>query len=209
MYGPEVAADRLAARLRDRLPGQLAALADDLDAADGDLPPPALIEPHDRMRPLGIEEWPAVFVVVTGVAGVRSARRDDAGEAFAVRYPFRVYLWLRHESDTAVDLLRKRYVLAVREVLFARRALLAAELAANRTYLPDAAAGPYVDPLALREDYAPLALDDAGRTIAAAYLEAELLAAELVAAPPSLGTVDEGLVAAAADTAGIPPHPAL
>jgi hypothetical protein len=212
MLGPEAVADTLAARLTLKLPAHLAAVRAARGIAAADLPDPAIIEPHDRWR-IPLEEWPAVLVDVTALTRLTPARHsDDNSESYIARYPFRVFLWVRHEDDRDVDLLRKRYVLAVRHVLLSRRTLTDPVPAGGGTVEGFAGEGPVIDPLALTEDYGPLAQDDASRTIAPAYVAADALVIETIDPVTALGVVTTHRVTATAhspDTADLPPHPAL
>lgn len=203
MIGPEGAAQAVAERLAAALPGRLAELRTRYTVTAAELPDPALVEPHDRIR-RPLEDWPAVLVLVQQLARFTPTDRPSAGgETWVARYPFRVYLWLRAEDDVDVDLLRKRYVLAVREVLLARRSLMDTAGPAGDV--------PNVDPLALTEDYGPVALDENGNTIAAAYVAADILIAEEVTPLPELGTVNTTTVTVEHldPPAEPPPHPAL
>lgn len=187
MIGPEGAAQALTEQLEAQLPAKLAELRTRLTVEEADLPDPGLVEPHDRIR-RPIEAYPAVLVLVTGLGSLTPVDRPDSlPEVWVARYPFRIYLWLRGEYEDATDLLRKRYVLAVREVLLARRVLATAVQGDSGIRIP-AGDTPAIDPIALREDYSPIALDENGATVAAAYVEAACLIAESVEPDPVLGT---------------------
>lgn len=203
ILGPEAAAASLAARLADQLPTKLDELATRYEAEPATLPHPAVVAAHDRLR-LPVEDWPAVLVLVQELSRITPVDRpQDGGETWVGRYPFRVYLWLRGDDDAGVDLLRKRYVLAVREVLMARRSLIDPTSDAAGTATP-AGDVPVIDALALREDYGPVALSDAGATVAPAWVGADVLIAEEVPRLPDLGTANT----ITTDTTTLP-HPAL
>lgn len=193
MIGLEGAAEHLRAGLAARLPAKLTDLEERYELAAGALPHPKRYTAHE-LPAVGLEDWPTIMVVGTEtLPGWRHVDTTDAGAAvYAIRYRLRVFTFVRGDTFETTDLVRKRTVLAVREVLVERLAI-------------DADLG-FVDVTTIRESYSDVAPDpEAGATVAAAYTELELVLAEAADAPPPLGVI----AAFDLDTATLPPHPAL
>lgn len=208
MIGPEGAAEALTSYLAARLPDKLAAIRARLDVGEV-VPDPAVVEAHDRYR-LGVEEYPAVLVVVDTLSSFTvTGRGDDGSEQYVARHPFRAFVWVRAQDDRAADLLRKRYVLAVREVLLERRAVVDYRRDVNGTILHASSSTAVVDPLTLTEDYGPVAMDEAGGTLAPAFVSLDVLIGEQLDPPPPLGVMNTYAITGNVDTVGVPPHPAL
>lgn len=212
MRGPEGAAELAATLLATDLPPRLAALASRLEVDPALIPPPALVLPYDEPN-LALEDWPAVFVVVEELLTLAPAEvHGDASETYRARYRALVYAWVRADGYLEVDLLRKRYVLAIREALLARKSLTPAPSYGSGAFGAQVP-GVVVDPTSLRESLSPPLTDGNGRTIAGAYVAAILTVEEFLAGPEPLGTVLSADLDATAlerdDTAVVPQHPAL
>lgn len=199
MEGPEGAARRTAEWLEQRLPAQLDTIRTRLGVPPEELPAPALVADADRLR-LGIEEWPAVLVEVQELRRLVRVDVVDGIEVYAGTYPARVYVMVRGHDEVSTDLARKRYALAVRESLLARRQLRPATPYGETAPPPS---GILVDPTSVRESYSPPLTDSAGATIAGAYLAVDVVVREELTDAPGLGPV----VATQLDTAPLP-HPA-
>lgn len=193
MIGPEGAAQLVATYLAGALPPRIAALRARYSLLDDALPEPALVLPVDKLR-LGVEDWPAVLVEVQQLRRLVRVDVVDGVELYAGTYPVRVYTWVRGDDQLDTDLARKRYALAVREALAARRQL------AEATAVPS---GIVVDLTTLRESYSPPLTDDAGATIAGAYLEVDVAVREDLEPTVPLGTA----ATVEPDTRSLP-HPA-
>lgn len=219
MIGPEGAAELAAAWLELRVPYRLAGIEARLELeGPARLGRPALVLPHDRLR-LAVEEWPAILVVAQALRRLGPVEvRPEVGDVYRATYGLRVFAWVRDEDEAATDLRRKRYLLAIREALLERLTMTGAPL-------PSAGgiASPAIttDALSLAESYSDLVVDDAGATIAGAWLDVDVIVEErLDNAPVDLdGTpapdpepvelVDVTVTALPRDTAALPPHPAL
>jgi hypothetical protein len=120
LIGPEDIADAHVTLLSDEMPDKVAELASELAVPAGDIPAPALITAQERDL-LNLTEWPALFVVVQRLDGLRrvDGPNEDGTVTYLSRYPVRIFGFVRGHGYEVVDLLRKRYVRAVREVLFA------------------------------------------------------------------------------------------
>lgn len=206
MLGPEGAAEHARERLAARIPARLRILEGRYTLPPGTLANPAKVLAHED-GPLGLEDWPAVYVLPQRLAELRLVDvRPDASEVYRCVYDLRVLAWVRAHDYTATDRLRKRYALAIREALLERKSLTPAEQAQAGDY---AAEDNTVDPSSIREDYSDVMTDQAKRTIAGAWLDVRLITIETLAGPAALGVVGEVDVRETADTAAIPPHPAL
>lgn len=191
MNGPEELAEDLRTFLAAGMPGALATLRARLAVADELLPDPALVTAQERDL-LDLNQWPALFVVVRDMTGLRRvdgpnyavdagppAEVTDAGSlTFRVRYPVRLFVFTRAHGYDVVDLQRKRYVLALRELL------LAAQQATG------------LDVTTYTESYSDV--ETAGprdrRSLAAAYIEAIFDVDEVLDGPAAVA-VAETLVA--------------
>ena len=147
-----------------------------------------------EVGPLGVEDWPSVFVLPLRQEGMRLTDvLEDASEVYRVTYAVRVLAWVRADSYATTDQLRKRYALAIRETLLERKGLD-----------PDTGVT-VVDPASIREDYSDVMVDAASRTIAGVDVTVNLIVTEVLGGPPTLGTVLDAEVT----PEPLPPHPAL
>lgn len=185
MQGPEYTAARAAAWLRTRIPVQLRRLEDRLDLDAGSLADPAQVLDHER-GPLGVEDWPSVFVLPLRLEGLDLVENQpDGSELYRAAYSVRVLAWVRADDYATTDTLRKRYALAIREALLERKTLKLNGV----TYAGDPHADLTVDPRTIREDYSDVLVDDARRTIAGVDVTVTIRVLERVDPPPALGTV--------------------
>ena len=199
MQGPEYAAARAAPWLRGRIPAQLRALEARLELEPGELADPVTVLDHER-GPLGIEEWPAVFVLPLRLEGLELVDVEaDGSELYRATYALRVLSWVRASDYATTDALRKRYALAVREGLLERKAL---EVAPG-VWQGNPNADLSVDPRSIREDYSDVLVDEASRTIAGVDTTVNVTVLERAAGPAALG------VAERFDVDELPAHPAL
>lgn len=201
MQGPEGAATRAAGWLTTAIPRRLRILETRYGLDPNTIGDPDHVLAHER-GPLGVEEWPAVYVLPQRLDRLELVDVDaDGGETYRCTYALRVLAWVRAEDYATTDLLRKRYVLAIREALLERKALKVAD----SVYVGDPDADLAVDPSSLREDYSEVLADDAGRTIAGAWLDVNVTVTEALPGPAPLGTADT----IAVDGTALAPHPAL
>lgn len=200
MLGPEGAGERARAWLADRLPANLRRLETALALDVKSLPDPVQVLAQET-GPLALEQWPAVYVLPRGTTALDLVDvLPDAAEVYRVTYNVRVLLWVRADSYGTTDQLRKRYVLATRTALLERKTLTTAT-----AYAATTVGDVTVDPSSIREDYSDVMTDEAGRTIAGAYLDVLLTAVEVLPGPTTLGSADELTV----DEAPLPAHPGL
>lgn len=187
MLGPEGAASHAVAWLAERIPDRLRVLEARYQLDAGSLPNPAQVLDHER-GPIAVEDWPAVFVLPQRVESIRLVEvRDDSSEVYLVTYALRVLAWVRSDGYQATDQLRKRYVLAIREALLERKSLSPAPTYGSGDY-GTAIEDNVVDPSSIREDYSDVMVDEAKRTIAGAWIDVNLIVAEVLEAAVPLGT---------------------
>lgn len=208
MLGPEGAAEHAREWLADRIPARLRVLEARYALPAGSLADPAKVLAHED-GPLGIEDWPAVYVLPQRLEGLTlSDIRPDGSEVYRCVYALRVLAWVRADDHDTTDQLRKRYALAIREALLERKSLTPAATYGSGDY-GTAAEDNTVVPSSIREDYSDVFTDQAKRTIAGVFVDVQLVTIETLDGPPALGVVGEVDVRETADTATIPPHPAL
>lgn len=205
MEGPEGTATQVAGWLRPTLPRRLRIIEDRLELEAGTIADPARVFTEEH-GPIAIEDWPSVYVLPQRLERMDLVDvRDDGTEVYACRYLVRVLLWVRGDSYATTELIRQRYVLATREALLERRQLRAAPAYGSPEW-GQLIGSIAVDPGSIREDYGPLLTDEAGRTIAGAFLDVTVHNAETMAKTGDpLGEVER----VAVDTATLPPHPGL
>ena len=202
MLGPEGAARHAVTWLAARIPARLRVLEQRYSLEPGTLADPVQVLDHE-VGPLGVEDWPSVFVLPLHQEGMRLVDvRDDASEVYRVTYALRVLAWVRADSFASTDQLRKRYALAIRECLLERKNLTPAPTYGSGDYGADREDN-VVDPSSIREDYSDVMVDDAKRTIAGVDVTVNLIVTEVLAGPPPLGVAEE----LAVDP--VPAHPAL
>ena len=195
--GPEGVASAVVAALVARLPGKVTELRtrlapepegdDPVVPLTGDqLPSVQQVVGHEPDQ-VGIESWPLVVVSVRGDKGWRPIEADQATteRAWVVEYAVRVTSWVRGDSYALTALAQQRIHLAVTECLLAPLTL---------------ATGVRVDDTSLASSMSDLAVTDAGRTIAGAYLDLAVFVEERLpkAAPVLVGEVAD------ADTSILP-----
>lgn len=191
MIGVEGAVQLVAERIADALPGKIEELRDRLGVDAATLPDPQLIVAQETPE-LRMEQYPAVMIVAQETRSIgRAEINDDGYESFFIRYAVRAYVWARGQQASDTDLVRKRYTLAVRELLLARNLLA-----------PAAAA----DPTTMVESYSEIGVDEDQRaTIAAAFIGFDLVTEETLQPAPDAPDAPLGTVA----TTVVEIHPAL
>lgn len=199
MLGPEGAARHAVTWLAERIPARLRVLEQRYDLEPGQLADPVQVLDHE-VGPLGVEDWPSVFVLPLRQDGMALVDvRDDASEVYRVTYAIRVLAWVRAEDYAATDQLRKRYALAIRECLLERKTLSPAPTYGSGDFGASSEDN-VVDPASIREDYSDVLVDEARRTIAGVDVTVNLIVTEVLDGPAALGTVED---------VDVTPHPAL
>lgn len=207
MNGPEVAADRTAGWLKQRVPARLRIIEERYDLRANSLPNPGSVESNET-GPIALEDWPAIYVLPQRLNGLLLVDvREDGSELYQADYAIRVLVWVRADTYESTSKLRFRYTLAVREALLERK-----QLAAPATYGSGDLGAPVSDiavkPETIREDYSDV-IKDANRTIAGTFLDLGILVAETLDGPAPLGNANTIDVQLEHDTGDLPPHPGL
>lgn len=167
MDGAEVARELVQAHLAATLPARLALIETQLGLAAGSLPVPKITGPTD-VRSLGLEETPAVMVVVRDTAAIDDDGKAAGGREYRVRYVVRCLAWARGQDYEDTGDNRDRYVRALREVLLGR---LTMQGRAAKVLTPT-----------WRESYSDVAKGRNERGLAAGYAEFTLELVEVLAA---------------------------
>ena len=187
MRGIEDAAVAVAARVRAAMPAKLAELRGRYE--DPQLPDLVTVATFDQAH-LSMDKWPAVLIVPGTTVAMRRTDTDGVDEVWEVRYRLRAFSYVRGQHEDRTAQVRYRHALALREVLMTSRRF------EGMTILADT----------IRESYSDVetAPEGAG-TVAAAYLEFEMTAAETLRRGSIAGTVG----AATVDTYAVPHHQPL
>lgn len=201
MHGPEDLGKRAAGWLTGRIPARLRIIEQRLDLEPLSLADPAQVLDHER-GPIGLEDWPSVFVLPLGTTRTELVDVEDGGaEQYLTTYRMQVLAWVRADSYEATSRLRLRYALAIREALLERKSMTLG----NGTVLGNPDSDLAVDPRSIVENYSPVLEDEAKRTIAGVDLTLNVIVRELLEPPPPYGTV----ATTAVDVAPLPVHPSL
>lgn len=175
VLGAEGVSTAIVTKLREHAPAKITQLRARYGADTATLPMPASL--HSTAKDtLSIEEYPAIVcttVDTTGRIGNRQLSSDGEFDVYQYKYRMRVFVFVTGADTEDTDLLRKRFVLAVREILLTNLILVDG-------------AGQYalMDPNTIKESYSDVAKNDAEQLFAAAYLEFEVTTAESLASFP-------------------------
>jgi len=181
--GVEGVVAKLNARLQAAMPGKLAELRVRYGVVDGSLEDITRYLTHEP-DDVGIDKPPMIVImeqesdIMEGPA--RQAMDGAGGSVYRWRYTLGIFAWARGEDYDSTATARKRYGLAVREILL------------ERPGLGDPDPGTCVlDPKWIRETYSSLARDGVSReVIAGTGLTVKYETQEALPSPlPSLGTV--------------------
>lgn len=195
MEGLEGIGQRVSAYLADVIPTRLDELAIRLGVDPMAHPTGVLAQ---ETGPLAVERWPLIYVLPRRMRRLEFAElTDDGTELYLGTYDVEVLAWVRADGYAATDQLRKRYGLAIREALLARRSLTGTVDEAVTAQLT-------TEPGTLVEDASDVFTGEAGATIAGISLRLDVTALEALAPTPGpLGTADTLSVAVE------PLHPGL
>lgn len=176
MLGPEGVSRALIARLVAEYPAVVAAFRTRYAAAPEDIPDILRVYPAER-DVLSIESFPAVFVTESETTGKLDTRQLDAtGESdlYSFRYRKRIFIFVTGDATDALDLLRKRLILATREILLTNKILYNT-------------GGQYavIDGNTVKESFSDTVADNANQFLSGAYIELEVVTEEVLAAFPA------------------------
>ena len=120
MYGHEMVSRDLTRRLKARLPERLNSIRLQRQATLLALPDPHKVLPY-FLPDIDIDGYPTVCVTEldtpNGITGAQEIRRGTRFDSYVYRYPFRIWVYLRSVDYGITELMLKRYLLAVREVI--------------------------------------------------------------------------------------------
>ena len=187
MKGIEECVNAVVDRVDARMPDKVTQLRERYGIEDAsDLPIPSAAAAYDRAA-IPVEDWPAIMIVPGRTVRMRRVDTDGIEETWEVRYRLRAFVWARGDAAKETALTRYRLTLGLREVLATSR-----KFGQHR-----------IDSETLVESFSDVAVDeDAGATIAAAYLEFEIDVEETL----TTGQQSAVVHSARADTRLVPPH---
>lgn len=177
MLGAEGVSSAIIQKIRDNAEGKIAQLRARYGAAADVLPMPAALYTTDQ-DVLSIENYPAIIcttVDTTGRIGNRQLSSDGEVDVYQYKYRMRVFVYVTGHDYTDTDLLRKRFVLALREILLT-----------NLILVDEAGQYALMEPNSVKESYSDVASNAASQLLAGAYLELEVTTAESLAAYPAM-----------------------
>lgn len=172
MYGHEGVSRDLKRRIESRLPARLAMIRAERAATHEDLPDPVQVLPY-FLPDIDVEGYPTICITEidtpTGLTGARVIRQGTSFDSFVYRYPSRIFCYLMAESYGAGELMLKRYLTAIREVLLENRVLTDTDAA-------------YVifDPETITEDFDSPFEDEARQVLAAGFVGVVMESTEVI-----------------------------
>lgn len=195
MLGPEGVARSLVGRLVERVPAKLAEIRTRLGVDAHELPNLDAVYATE-IDVLAITNFPCMAVVeydTTGRLGNRQLDIDSVYDEYQYRYRMRVFVWGMANGHVETDLLRKRMILAAREVLLTDKILH-----------NDDAGGQYAETDAgtLRESFSDIGERAERQFLGNAYLEFEVVTQERLyvqVAPAEPAAIFTGLTAVGLD----------
>lgn len=179
MLGPEGVSRALITRLVDEYPAALTGFRERYGASVNDIPDILRVYPAER-DVLSIESFPAVFVTESETTGRLDTRQLDSStgeeDTYTFRYRKRIFIFVTGDAVDPLDLLRKRLILATREILLT-----------NKILYKEGGQYAAVDGNTVRESFSDTVADRSNQFLSGAYLELDVVTEEVLAAwpPPS------------------------
>lgn len=175
MLGHEGVVRALTVRLRERLPAMVDRMRGELGVNEWELPSvlPERVHPT-QVDVVGRGQFPIFMVTQDGTGIQQSTRQVDVSpdyDEYAFRYRCRVVFYATGDTPESTEGQRKRLLLALRQTLLSDRILLQDA---------DTGESAVIDHGYLREQFSELAKDDAGKLLAGAYLELEVVTNEVL-----------------------------
>jgi hypothetical protein len=176
MLGPEGVARALVGRLHERLPDKLAEIRARLGVTAYELPDVLADNIHPTEADvLAIGQYPCIAVVeydTSGRLGNQQTDLDAGHEEYQYKYRMRIYAFGMADGYVETDLLRKRLILAIREILLQ-----------DKVVHNDVAGGQYaeVDSNTLRESFSDVGSVEESQLLAGGYIEVEIASQERLA----------------------------
>ncbi|ALY09666.1 hypothetical protein SEA_JKERNS_13 [Arthrobacter phage JKerns] len=174
MLGSEAVTRALVRQLREMMPARLNMLRARYGATLTQLPDFALIEP-DELDIMSLDEYPALFVVPVNTSGRQDNKQTDQSGTFdeySFVYNVQVYIYARGDDYKSTSLRTKRYMLAARECLLARKSIL--EGVENLS----------IEPRTIQESYSAIGkVPDGNKFIGGGYIDVQIVSEERVESP--------------------------
>lgn len=172
MYGHEGVSRDLKRRVEARLPARLATMRADKGAPLEAIPNPAQVLPY-FLPDIDIGHYPTVCITEldtpTGLTGAREVRQGTRFDSYVYRYPFRIWVYVRSVDYGITELMLKRYLTAVREVVLENRVLTDTD-----------AAHVIFDPETLSENFDAPMEDDARQMLGVGFVGVVLESTEII-----------------------------
>lgn len=172
MHGHEGVARDIKRRFEARLPVRLELIRRGRAATTRQLPDPVSVLPY-YVPDVDVDGYPVVTITEletpAGMSGTRTIRQGIGQDAFVYRYPFRIFVYLLAETYGGAELMLKRYLTAMREVLLEDRIITDTDEA----YV-------VVDLETITENFDSPIEDDARQVLAAGFIGVVLESTELI-----------------------------
>lgn len=175
VLGAEGVSTAIVKKIRAHAPGKITQLRTRYKADKATLPMPASLYSTDK-DVLSIEAYPTIIcttVDTTGRIGNRQLSSDGEVDEYQYKYRMRIFVYVTGTDHADTDLLRKRFVLAVKEILLTNLILVDGD-------------GQYalMEPNSIKESYSDVGANEAKQLLAGAYLEFEVTTSESLDAYP-------------------------
>lgn len=173
MLGPEGIARALVGRMHQRLPDKLAELRARLGVTEYELPDVLADNIHPtEVDVLAIGQYPCIAVVeydTSGRLGNQQTDMDAGYEEYQYRYRMRLFAFGMADGYVETDLLRKRLILAIREILLQ-----------DKIMHDDVTGGQYaeVDLNTIRESFSDVGAVTESQLLGGGYIELEIVSQE-------------------------------
>ncbi|ASR78043.1 hypothetical protein SEA_TIMINATOR_13 [Arthrobacter phage Timinator] len=171
MLGSEEVTRALVTQLREMMPARLNELRARYGATATQLPDFALIE-ADELDVMSIETFPALFVVPVNTSGRQDNRQTDSNgqyDEYSFAYNMQVYVYARGDSYKSTSLRTKRYMLAARECLLARKQILQGEQNLS------------IEPRTIQESYSAVGkVPNGNQFLSGGYIDVQVISEERI-----------------------------
>lgn len=172
MYGHEGVSRDLKRRIEQRLPVRLATMRAQKGVGLEQIPNPAQVLPY-FLPYVDIGHYPTVCVTEldtpTGMSGAREVKQGTRFDTYRYRYPFRIWVYVMSVDYGITELMLKRYLTALREVILENRILTDTD-DAHVTF----------DPETLSENFDSPMEDDARQMLGAGFIGVILESTEVI-----------------------------
>lgn len=205
MRGPRQVRHAVSEFLRSDLPVRIPRLRVIWDLLDAELPVPdpsrdPKLDAYVPREPSALDRWPLIAVTSGRLTGRKVDTNDVAEPQYGVRYPIRVFSWVRSEGWETTQDMRDDMATAVRIALLSRPLLLAGTGLDLR-----------VDESTLTTDFSEVTPVKGERFVAGSYVGFDLQATETLTDRLAFPNGGQRVTVSDVTTTGstLPVHPAL